>query len=129
MRPLRILLAEDSLLNQKLAVGLLSKWGHTVTVANNGLEAVSAATQQHFDLVLMDIMMPEMNGFEATEAIRRQERERGGRVPIVALTAHALKGDRERCLEAGMDAYVSKPVRQEELHQAIAACCPESGPS
>ncbi len=129
MRPLRILLAEDSLLNQKLAVGLLSKWGHTVTVANNGLEAVSAATQQHFDLVLMDIMMPEMNGFEATQAIRRQERERGGRVPIVALTAHALKGDRERCLEAGMDAYVSKPVRQEELHQAIAACCPAPGPS
>jgi len=123
-RPLRILLAEDSLLNQKLAVGLLSKWGHTVTVAANGLEAVEAAAQQPFDLVLMDIQMPEMNGLEATEAIRRQEGERGGRVPIVALTAHALKGDRERCLEAGMDAYVSKPIRQEELYQAIVACCP-----
>ncbi len=123
-RPLRILLAEDSLLNQKLAVGLLAKWGHTVTVANNGREAVSAATQQPFDLVLMDIQMPEMNGFEATEAIRQQERERGGRVPIVAVTAHALTGDRERCLEAGMDAYVSKPIRQEELYQAIQACCP-----
>jgi len=123
-RPLRILLAEDSLLNQKLAIGLLSKWGHTVTVAANGLEAVEAAAQQPFDLVLMDIQMPEMNGLEATEAIRRQEVERGGRVPIVALTAHALKGDRERCLEAGMDAYVSKPIRQDELYQAIAACCP-----
>ena len=123
-RPLRILLAEDSLLNQKLAVGLLTKWGHAVTVANNGQEAVVAVTRQVFDLVLMDIQMPEMNGFEATEAIRGQERERGGRVPIVALTAHALKGDRERCLEAGMDGYVSKPIRQEELYQAIAACCP-----
>lgn len=128
-RPLRVLLAEDSLLNQKLAVGLLTKWGHTVTVANNGLEAVSAAAQQPFDLVLMDIMMPEMNGFEATEAIRRQERERGERVPIVALTAHALKGDRERCLAAGMDAYVSKPIRQDELYEAIASCCPAADAS
>ncbi len=123
-RPLRILLAEDSLLNQKLAVGLLTKWGHTVTVANNGLEAVSAVAQQSFDLVLMDIQMPEMNGLEAAETIRRREREQGGRVPIVALTAHALKGDRELCLEAGMDAYVTKPIRQEELYEAIAACCP-----
>jgi CheY-like chemotaxis protein len=95
-----------------------------VTVAYNGREAVAEATQHPFDLVLMDIQMPEMNGFEATEAIRQQERERGGRVPIVAVTAHALKGDRERCLEAGMDAYVSKPIRQEELYEAIATCCP-----
>jgi len=122
-RPLRILLAEDSRLNQKLAVSLLSKWGHTVTVANHGREAVSAAAEQPFDLILMDIQMPEMNGLEATAAIRRQELERGGRVPIIALTAHALQGDRERCLEAGMDAYVSKPIRQEDLYQAIQACC------
>jgi CheY-like chemotaxis protein len=122
-RPLRVLLAEDSLLNQKLAIGLLTKWGHTVTVANNGLEAVSAVAQQTFDLVLMDIQMPEMNGFEATEAIRQQESQGGGHLPILALTARALKGDRERCLEAGMDGYVSKPIRQDELYQAIAACC------
>jgi PAS domain S-box-containing protein len=123
-QPLRILLAEDSPLNQKLAIGLLTKWGHTVTVANNGREAVSAAAQQTFDLVLMDIQMPEMNGLEATEAIRRQESQRGGRLPILALTARALKGDRERCLEAGMDGYVSKPIRQDELYRAILACCP-----
>ena len=122
-RSLRVLLAEDSLLNQKLAIGLLTKWGHTVTVANNGLEAVSAVAQQTFDLVLMDIQMPEMNGFEATEAIRQQESQGGGHLPILALTARALKGDRERCLEAGMDGYVSKPIRQDELYQAIAACC------
>jgi CheY-like chemotaxis protein len=95
-----------------------------VTVANNGLEAVSAVAQQTFDLVLMDIQMPEMNGFEATEAIRRQECEAGGHLPILALTARALKGDRERCLEAGMDGYVSKPIRQDELYEAIASCCP-----
>ncbi len=123
-RSLRVLLAEDSLLNQKLAIGLLTKWGHTVTVANNGLEAVSAVAQQTFDLVLMDIQMPEMNGFEATEAIRQQEYQHGGRLPILALTARALKGDRERCLEAGMDGYISKPIRQDELYQAIIACCP-----
>ena len=80
-RPLRVLLAEDSLLNQKLAIGLLTKWGHTVTVANNGLEAVSAVAQQTFDLVLMDIQMPEMNGFEATEAIRQQESSAAGTCP------------------------------------------------
>jgi PAS domain S-box-containing protein len=122
--PLRILLAEDSPLNQKLAVSLLTKWGHTVTVANNGQEAVAAVAQQPFDLVLMDIQMPEMNGLEATQAIRLWERPYGQHLPIVALTAHALQGDRERCLEAGMDGYVSKPIRQEELYQAIAVCCP-----
>jgi len=122
--PLCILLAEDSALNQKLAVSLLTKWGHTVTVATNGQEALAAITQQPFDLVLMDVQMPEMNGLEATAAIRRWERSHGSHVPIVALTAHALQGDRERCLEAGMDGYVSKPIRQEELHQAILAFCP-----
>ena len=121
--PLRILLAEDSLLNQKLAVGLLTKWGHAVTVANNGQEAVEAFDPQSFDLVLMDIQMPEMNGFEATEAIRLRERQHGHRVPILALTAHAMQGDRERCLKAGMDGYVAKPIRQDELHEAIVACC------
>jgi CheY-like chemotaxis protein len=122
--PLRILLAEDSPLNQKLAVSLLTKWGHAVTVANNGQEAVAAVARQPFDLVLMDIQMPEMNGLEATQAIRRWERPQGLHLPIVALTAHALQGDRERCLEAGMDGYVSKPIRREELYQVLAAHVP-----
>jgi len=93
--------------------------------------ALAHAAPRHEYLTILDTQREycPIGGFEATEAIRRQERERGGRVPIVALTAHALKNDRERCLEAGMDAYVSKPVRQEELHEAIAACCLESGTS
>ena len=118
--PLRILLAEDSFVNQRLAVGLLSRQGHDVTVANNGLEAVELFEPSDFDLVLMDVQMPEMDGFAATRAIRKREQQTGGRIPIIALTAHAMKGDRERCLEAGMDAYVSKPVRVHELHQVIA---------
>lgn len=119
LRPLRILVAEDGLVNQKLAAGLLKSWGHTVTLARDGREAVAAFTAEDFDLVLMDIQMPEMNGYEATAAIRRREQATGGHVPIIALTAHALKGDRERCLAAGMDGYVSKPMRQQELYDAI----------
>ena len=126
VRPLRILLAEDALANQMLAVGLLKKGRHTVTVANNGKEAVALLQREQFDLVLMDVQMPEMDGLEATAVIRRIEAE--GKlsiqprvpIPIVAMTAHALKGDRERCLEAGMDAYVSKPIRVRELYEAIA---------
>ena len=117
--PLRILLAEDNLANQKLAVGLLTKWGHRVVVANNGAEAVQAWSDppegRPFDVVLMDIQMPEMDGFEATAAIRERERSRGRHTPIVAMTAHAMKGDRERCLEAGMDGYLAKPIRQQEV--------------
>ena len=117
--PLRILLAEDNLANQKLAVGLLTKWGHRVVVANNGAEAVLAWSDppegRPFDVVLMDIQMPEMDGFEATAAIRERERSRGRHTPIVAMTAHAMKGDRERCLDAGMDGYLAKPIRQQEV--------------
>ncbi len=117
--PLRILLAEDNLANQKLAVGLLTKWGHRVVVANNGTEAVQAWSDppdgRPFDVVLMDIQMPEMDGFEATAAIRERERSRGRHTPIVAMTAHAMKGDRERCLDAGMDGYLAKPIRQQEV--------------
>lgn len=119
VRPLNILLAEDSLVNQKLAIGLLSKWGHTVNVANNGREAVASLEAHEFDLVLMDVQMPEMDGLEATAAIRTGEKETGGHIPIIAMTAHAMKGDREACLAAGMDAYVAKPVRAHELYAAI----------
>ena len=117
----RILLAEDGVTNQKLAVALLLKWGHVVTVANDGREAVNAYESQPFDLVLMDVQMPEMDGLEATVCIRALESKLGRHTPIVAMTARAMKGDRELCLESGMDGYVSKPVRQRELYQAIAA--------
>jgi len=118
-RRLRILLAEDNLVNQTLAVRLLEKHGHTVAVANNGKEALAAFEKESFDLVLMDVQMPEMDGFEATAAIREKEKGTGGHIPIIAMTAHAMKGDRERCLAAGMEDYISKPVRAKELFEAI----------
>ncbi|HTI51820.1 MAG TPA: response regulator, partial [Planctomycetaceae bacterium] len=117
---LRILLAEDSFYNQKLAVSLLERRGHAVTVAGNGAEAVALAQSQTFDLVLMDVQMPEVDGLEATRLIREREQALGRRVPIVAMTAQAMKGDRERCLEAGMDDYLSKPVRAAQLYEMIA---------
>jgi CheY-like chemotaxis protein/HPt (histidine-containing phosphotransfer) domain-containing protein len=119
VRPLRILLAEDSPVNQKLAVRLLEKKGHRVQVANNGTEVLRMLKQESFDLVLMDIQMPEMGGFEATAAIRQRERETGSHLPIIALTAHAMRGDRERCLEAGMDGYVAKPIQAVELFKTM----------
>ena len=119
LRPLNILLAEDSLVNQRLAVGLLEKHGHTVVVARQGREAVATLQSQSFDVVLMDVQMPEMDGFEATAAIRHQEKRTGRHVPIVAMTAHAMQGDRERCLASGMDSYVSKPISAVQLFQAI----------
>ncbi len=119
LKGLRILLAEDSLVNQKLAVALLERHGHAVTVVGNGREALAAVETQEFDVVLMDVQMPELDGLQATAAIRRRQRTGGRRVPIIAMTAHALRGDRERCLEAGMDDYVSKPIRSRELFEAI----------
>jgi two-component system, sensor histidine kinase and response regulator len=111
----RVLLAEDNMVNQTLAVRLLEKRGFVVTVAANGREALSAIERHEFDVVLMDVQMPELDGFEATAAIRGKELSTGKHLPIIAMTAHALKGDEERCLAAGMDAYISKPIRTHEL--------------
>ena len=118
---LRLLVAEDNPINQMFAVRVLEKAGHRVAVANNGEEALIAVGRDAFDLVLMDVQMPVMDGFEATALIRQQEKTTGRHLPIVAMTAHAMKGDREKCLEAGMDGYVAKPVQKDELFTAIAA--------
>ena len=126
---LRILVAEDNPINQMFAVRLLEKAGHSVAVANNGEEALIAVGREAFDLVLMDVQMPVMDGFEATALIRQQEKTTRRRLPIVAMTAHAMKGDREKCLEAGMDGYVAKPVQREELFAAIAAAVPRRRPA
>jgi len=123
-RPLRVLLAEDNTVNQRLAARILEKRGHSAVIAHNGKEAVALFGCEPFDLVLMDLEMPEMSGFEATAAIRAREGSTGRHIPILALTAHAMKGDRERCLAAGMDGYVAKPVQARELYQAIAALVP-----
>jgi PAS domain S-box-containing protein len=118
-RRLKILLAEDNLVNQKLAARILEKRGHRITIAKNGKEAVDALIEDTFDIILMDVQMPEMDGFEATQRIREIESETGKHVPIAAMTAHTMKGDKERCLEAGMDAYISKPIQTEELFNVV----------
>ncbi len=121
---LQILLAEDNPVNQSVAVRTLQRLGHSVVVANNGRDALSLLQTAKYDLVLMDIQMPEMDGFTATQEIRKLEKRTGNHLPIIALTAHAMKGDRERCLEAGMDGYVAKPITARELTQVIAAVRP-----
>ena len=130
LRPLQVLLAEDNFLNQAMMVRMLEKHGHRVTVAANGKEALARLAEAPFDVVLMDVEMPEMNGLEATAEIRRRERTAdrpaAKRIPIVALTAYAMNDDAERCLDAGMDAYVSKPVDFGQLFQAIAALVPDA---
>jgi CheY-like chemotaxis protein len=118
-RSLRILVAEDNEINQRVASCLLESRGHSVVLAGNGLIALSCLETGHFDLVFMDVQMPEMSGFDATRAIRNNESKTGAHIPIVAVTAHALKGDRERCLEAGMDAYLPKPIQPQELFRVI----------
>ncbi len=117
--PLNILIAEDGKANQIMAVGLLTKWGHQVTVAENGQIAIDRWREATFDVILMDVQMPVLDGLEATQQIRALEQATGQRIPIVAMTARAMTGDRERCLAAGMDDYVSKPVRKSDLHRAL----------
>jgi len=117
--PRSILLAEDSVINQRLAIGLLERWGHRVTVANNGLEAVQLSGERGYDLILMDVQMPDLDGLDATRQIRQREAGTGQHVPIIAMTAHAMKGDRELCLGAGMDGYLMKPIRAEQLFRQI----------
>jgi CheY-like chemotaxis protein len=119
-RRLKILLVEDNAINQKVTARMLGKLGHLVTIVSNGREALAAWEEAHFDLVLMDLQMPKMDGLECTAAIRLREQQTGSHTQIVALTAHALKGDAERCLNAGMDGYLSKPLRSEDLHSVIA---------
>ncbi|QEH36332.1 Signal transduction histidine-protein kinase BarA [Aquisphaera giovannonii] len=123
-RALRVLLAEDNATNQVLAISLLERDGHLVEVAPNGKEALDALAARPFDVVLMDIQMPVMDGFEATALIREREGRSGGHVPIIAMTAHAMKGDRERCLESGMDGYVAKPIRAADLRRALEEVVP-----
>jgi two-component system sensor histidine kinase/response regulator len=107
--------------NQRLAIRLLERQGHTVVIAADGHQAVEALAREPFDLVLMDVQMPELDGFEATRAIRRRELETGGHIPIVAMTANVMQGDRERCRDCGMDGYVAKPVHEKELFDEIEA--------
>jgi CheY-like chemotaxis protein len=123
VRSLRILLAEDNAVNQFLATRLLEKQCHHVVTVGNGRAALERLEKETFDLILMDIQMPEMDGFEATAAIRKQEESTGKHLPIVAMTAHAMEGDRERCLAAGMDAYMSKPIHAKDLMDAIENLC------
>jgi two-component system sensor histidine kinase/response regulator len=130
LHPLQILLAEDNPVNQTLAMRLLEKAGHSVKLATNGQEALKLLGGQDFDVVLMDLQMPVMGGLEATAAIREKEKASGGHIPIIAVTAHALKGDRERCLESGMDGYISKPVQPglllAELERVVTNRVPEN---
>lgn len=117
--PPYILVAEDNLVNQTIAARLLERQGFQVELARDGCEAVEKFRRKAFEAILMDVQMPEMDGFQATRAIRQIESAAGGHVPIIAMTAHAMKGDRERCLSGGMDAYISKPIRPAELVAAI----------
>ena len=119
VRPLKVLVAEDNAVNQRLAQRLLERRGHEATIVGDGAEAVTALSNGSFDLVLMDVQMPNMDGFQATAAIRQREKETGHHIPIIAMTAHAMRGDKERCLAAGMDGYVSKPLRSEDFYAAI----------
>jgi CheY-like chemotaxis protein len=128
-RPLHVLLVEDGLANQKLAIGLLERWGHQVETAENGAIAVDLCSSRSFDLILMDLQMPVMDGIEATRRIRAAESGTSLRVPIIAMTAHALVGDRQRCIDAGMDDYVSKPIRQKELYRAIGSIAAPKAPT
>ena len=116
---LNILVAEDNRVNQRVALGMLEKRGHKTTIAENGREVLALLENQTFDLILMDVQMPVMSGVDATVEIRQQEQKSGQHVPIYALTANAMKGDRERYLSIGMDGYLAKPIRPDELDQLL----------
>src|SRR2546423_7668805 len=118
---LRILLAEDNIVNQRLSSRLLEKRGHSVVLASTGGEALAHLKDQNFDVILMDVQMPDMDGLETTAIIREREKTSGSRTPIIALTAHTMKGDRERCLAVGMDSYITKPVEPAELIAVVEA--------
>jgi CheY-like chemotaxis protein len=118
-RRLRVLVAEDNIVNQKVVEHLLTRRGHEPVLVGTGRDAVARLRMERFDLVLMDLQMPEMDGFETTAAIRAGERAAGGYTPIIAVTAHAMQGDRQRCLDAGMDGYLSKPIKAIELFEVI----------
>jgi CheY-like chemotaxis protein len=125
---LRILLAEDNAVNQRLGLKLLERRGHRVKLAGTGREALQCFEHEHFDVILMDVQMPEMDGLEATKAIRARERVSGGHIPIVALTAHTMKGDRERCVAAGMDAFITKPIDAAAFLKAVEEAGAASAP-
>jgi CheY-like chemotaxis protein len=124
-RRLTVLVVEDNQVNQKVLTRMLAKQGHEIVLAENGRAAIAEASRREFDLILMDVQMPVLDGLAATRAIRSREQGTGHHVPILALTAHAMKGDRERCLEAGMDGYVAKPVNLPELTNAIRQVVPQ----
>jgi CheY-like chemotaxis protein len=124
---LRVLLAEDNPVNVKFALKLLERAGHEVVVAGNGKQAVDLWSSGPFDLVLMDVQMPEMDGLDATRAIRQMEKGRNGRIPIIAMTANAMAGDREMCMEAGMDGYVAKPVKKDALFAEVGRVMSKGG--
>jgi two-component system, sensor histidine kinase and response regulator len=122
LNSLQILLVEDNRVNQKVATRMLEKRGHHVVVAASGEEALAALAQRSYDLVLMDVQMVGMNGIATTIAIREKEKLTGLHQPVIAMTARAMKGDRERCIAAGMDGYISKPIDRQRLYDALAAC-------
>ena len=115
----RVLLAEDNLINQQIVIELLQMRGHSVKLAGTGMEVLKALNQDPFDVILMDVQMPEMDGYQTTAVIRTKEKESGGHIPIIAITGLATNSDRQRCLDAGMDGYLGKPIRARELFEAI----------
>lgn len=117
--PLHVLLAEDNPVNQQLALELLQMRGHNVRIAENGKEVLSALEREPFDVILMDLQMPVMDGFQTTAAVRERERKTGAHIPIIAITGSAMQGDRQRCLDAGMDGYLCKPIRFRELFETV----------
>jgi len=126
--PLKLLLAEDNLVNKRLAIALLQKMSWDVHAVSNGKEALQALEKGRYDAILMDVQMPEMDGYTATARVREKEAAKGGHIPIIAMTAHAMKGDRDRCLDAGMDGYVTKPIQAQDLYDEILRLVSSSAP-